>query len=133
MSAKQRNLEVILVGWIDALRRGDLTTVAEHLDPQVWWQGVREDLHCDDRDAVIAQLRDEVGALADVEGIELIAGDDVVVLGVHSPALQEVAGERLHRQIWEVFAIEDGMVRRIDEFAMRAEALAAAGVSPPGG
>ena len=33
----------VVVGWLDAMRRGDLDGVKLWLDPEVTWRGVRDD------------------------------------------------------------------------------------------
>jgi len=73
MATTNGNLEVVLVGWIDARRRHDLQTIKDHLHPDVVWQGLREDLVCPDREHVLANIREAGGRLPEVEGIELSA------------------------------------------------------------
>lgn len=125
MATNNRNLEVVLVGWIDARRRSDLETIERHLHPDVVWQGLREDLVCVDRRQVLQTIRNAAGRLPQVDGIELTADGDQVLFGVRSPELIEVAGEVLEGEIYNVFTIQDGLIVRMDEFRTREAATEA--------
>jgi hypothetical protein len=46
MSTPEENIKTILADWLDALRRHDFVTVERRMDPEVFWQGVREDFIC---------------------------------------------------------------------------------------
>jgi hypothetical protein len=107
--ASGRPLKIVFAGWVDALRRHDLEAVERHLHPDAVWQGLRPDLVCGDRAAVLDNLRQDQGWLPDVASIELHADGDQVLFGVRSPDLVEVAGEQLDEQIYEVFTIADGL------------------------
>jgi len=123
MSRRNDNLELVLTGWIDARRRRDLETIERYLHPDVVWQGLRPDLVCADRDAVLDNVASSDGWLPDVSGIELHADGDQVMLGVHSPDLIEIAGESLNGEIYDVFTISDGLIVRMDEYRTREDAL----------
>lgn len=125
MSQRNDNLEVVLVGWIDAQRRNDLDAIERHLHPDVIWQGLRSDLVCRNRDQVLDNVRSRGGARPDVEGIELHAEGDQVLFGVRSPDLVEVGGERLDGEVYDVFTIADGLIVRMDAYRTRDEALEA--------
>jgi ketosteroid isomerase-like protein len=56
MSTPEENIKTILADWLDALRRHDLATVERRMDPQVFWQGVREDFICENRDEAMEML-----------------------------------------------------------------------------
>src|SRR5205807_1399433 len=53
MSLRNDNLELVLAGWIDARRRNDVETIERHLHPDVVWHGLRPDLICANRAAVL--------------------------------------------------------------------------------
>lgn len=125
MSLHGDNLEIVFAGWVDALRRHDLETIERHLDPDVVWQGVRPDLICGDRDAVLDNVRQNQGWLPDVASIELHADGDQVLFGVQSPDLVEIAGEPLDEQIYQVFTVAGGRITRMDEYRSRKEAIEA--------
>jgi hypothetical protein len=125
MATLNSNLEVVLVGWIDARRRNDRATLERYLHPDVKWQGLREDLVCHDRAAVLETIGDQDGPVPEVEGIELSADGDQVLLGVSSPDIVEVAGEVLEGVIYNVFTIEDGLIVRMEEFHTREQATGA--------
>ncbi len=122
MATINSNLEVVLVGWVDARRRNDLATIELHLHPDVVWQGLREDLVCRDREQVLDTIREGEGTLPEVEGIELAAAGDQVLLGVRSPDIIEVAGEVLDGEIYNVFTLTEGLIVRMEEFHTREQA-----------
>jgi catechol 2,3-dioxygenase-like lactoylglutathione lyase family enzyme len=123
--SKNELLGIVLDGWVDGLRRRDLAAIERHLHADAVWQGVRRDLCCPDRDHILENLGHGVRQLPEVDGIELLAEADQVLLGVRSPDLTEVAGERLSGEIHSVFTISGGLIAAIDEFKTREEALAA--------
>lgn len=125
MSLRNDNLRIVFAGWVDALRRNDLAAIKQHLHPEVVWQGLRPDLICGDRAAVLDNVRQDQGWLPDVASIELFADGDQVLFGVHSPDLVEVAGETLDEQIYDVFTIADGLIVRMDEYRTRERAVEA--------
>jgi glycerol-3-phosphate dehydrogenase len=51
------------------------------------------------------------------------------VLGVRRPELQDVDGVELHGEIYNVFAIAVDTITRIEDYADRDAALAAAGLA----
>ena len=51
--APESNIEIIFADWLDAMRRGDLETMAGRLAPDVVHQGVRPELICRNREQVI--------------------------------------------------------------------------------
>ena len=57
MSTPEENIKTILADWLDALRRHDFATVERRMDPQVFWQGIREDFICENRDEAMEMLR----------------------------------------------------------------------------
>ena len=59
MSTPEENIKTILADWLDALRRHDLATVERRMDPEVFWQGVREDFVCANRDEAMEMLREQ--------------------------------------------------------------------------
>jgi hypothetical protein len=125
---KRHNLEV-MIAWLDALHRRDLDALRAALDAAVVWHGLRADLSCHGPDAVIAGFlaaRDEGD---DIDALELIAGPTHVVLGARGAGLQEIAGVALHGEIYNVFAITNGTITRIQDYADRADALTAAGLT----
>lgn len=125
MSLRNDNLELVLVGWLDAQRRHDIEAIERHLHPDAVWQGLRPDLVCRNRNQVLDNIRDRGAQLPDVEGIELCAEGDQVLFVVRSPDLVEVAGEPLNGQVNQVFTIADGLIVRMDEYRSRHEAIEA--------
>ncbi len=128
MSTPEENIETILMGWLDALRRHDFDAVEERMAPEVFWQGIREDFVCEDRDEAMEMLREQQREDHGVEALELVATEEKVVLGVRSSQLQEIGGVPIGGQIFQVFTLRasDGRIVRVDEYERRIEALAAA-------
>jgi ketosteroid isomerase-like protein len=122
---KRHNLEVI-IAWLDALRRRDLQALRAALDPAVVWQGVREDLSCRGPDDVVAGFLAARDEGYDVDALEIIPAPGHVVLGVRRAELQEIDGTPLHGEIYNVFTVADGTIKRIEDYADRDAALAAA-------
>jgi hypothetical protein len=59
MITPKENIKSILADWLDALRRHDFATVEGRMDPEVFWQGVREDFVCANRHEAIEMLREQ--------------------------------------------------------------------------
>jgi hypothetical protein len=130
----QSNIEIVFSDWLDALRRGDLEALAARLAPGVTHRGVRPDLICPDRDAVIANARARSRQLPDVEAIELVAAGDRVVLSVRAATvgmpLDERADPDARRGLASiVFTLQDGLITAIQDYPSRADALRAAGAA----
>ena len=126
------NIEIIWSDWLDAMRRGDMDTLAARLAPEVSHRGIRPDMICPDRESVLANARDRSQDLPDVGAIELVAAGDHVVLSVRAPSvgvpLTDDAPPR--RQASIVFTLRDGLITQMQDYLSRAEALAAAGAEP---
>jgi len=146
MKMREVNAIEAIVGWMDAMRRGDLAAVAEWFDPQVRWRGVPEDTICRNRDDVLEMLGDSFlpcpddpgrhelqPGLRGAEAVELItANAETVVLGAKVPGLSEIGGADLGGQLFNVFRVEGGRIVEVADYARRQEALAAAGARAPG-
>ena len=127
MRTPEDNIETILTGWLDALHRHDLDAVERRMAPDFFWQGIREDFVCEDREAALALLRERQREEHGVEALELVATEEKVVLGVRSTQLREVGGVPLGGQIFQVFTLREGVIVRVEEYERRGEALAATG------
>jgi hypothetical protein len=132
MTTPEDNIKAILAGWLDGLRRNDLDAVERRMAPDVFWQGIREDFVCEDRDQAMELLREQQREEHGVEALELVGTEEKVMLGVRSVQLQEVGGVPLGGQIFQVFTLHDGIIVRVDEYERRGEALAAAGAEGRG-
>jgi limonene-1,2-epoxide hydrolase len=121
----------VVVGWMDAMRRGDLDDVTRWLDPGVTWRGVRDAAICRDRDEVIEMLQGSLEGQLGADAVELIAGDGTVMLGAKVPGLAEIGGVDVRGQIFNVFRVGCGRIMAVEDYAHREEALAAAGVRAP--
>lgn len=126
MTRSTDNLELILFGWVDALRRADPDLIAPRLAADIVWQGLRPDLRCANRDEVLDNIRDGGELRRRVQGLEVAAVDDEHVLfTVRLPDVTEFFGEPIAGEIYSVFTLRDDVIVRIDEFKTRDEALAA--------
>jgi ketosteroid isomerase-like protein len=64
--------------------------------------------------------------------VELIAAsDDTVVLGAKVPGLTETGGHELRGQFFNVFRIRGGRIVAVADYALRDQALEAAGTNAP--
>jgi ketosteroid isomerase-like protein len=122
----QRNLETVLFDYLGALRAGDLLAARACLDPDVTWQGLHEDWVCHGPDEVVQTLQEGIELRRDVEVLEFIRAGHRTVLGIRGPSLDEVGGEPLEGQIFNVFTFSGGRIARIEDYRLRAEALSAA-------
>jgi ketosteroid isomerase-like protein len=123
------NIEIIFTDYLDAIRRGDIDTVAARLAPEVTHHGVRADLVCRDRETVLASMRRRSLELPDVEALELVAAGDRVVMSVRAEGIGQPLREEdpPPGRASIVFTLRDGLITAIQDYPSRAEALAAAG------
>jgi limonene-1,2-epoxide hydrolase len=121
----------VVVGWLDAMRRGDLEGVEGWFDPNVTWRGVRDAAVCRSRDEVLDMLQGSLEGRLGAEAVELIAADGAAVLGAKVPGLAEIGGIDLRGQLFNVFRVGCGRIVAVEDYARRNEALAAAGATPP--
>lgn len=132
MPTSDQNVELILFGWVDAFHRRDPDRIAGHLAEDVVWQGLRRDLVCPNRDAVLHNIADGGQHREQLTGIEVTALDDQhVLLAVQLPGVTEFLGEPLDGAIFDVFTINDRIITRVDEFPTRDAAVAFANGTPP--
>jgi ketosteroid isomerase-like protein len=125
----QSNLEIIFSDYLDAIRRGDMDTIAARLAPEVTHRGVRADLVCPDRESVLAALRARSRQLPDVEALELIASGDQVVMSMRAAGIGVPINDddAPRGQASIVFTLRDGLITAMQDYTSRSEALAAAG------
>ena len=123
---KRHNIE-FLWGWFDALRRRDTESMASALDRDIVWQGVRPDLVCHGPDEVVDAFLAAYDATQRIDSLELLSGDDHLVLGVRAPDLV-IDEVDTHGEIYNVFTIKGDRIMRIEDYLERDLALAAAGV-----
>ncbi len=115
-----------VIAWLDAMRRKDLDGALGYFAPDAVWEGLVAGVDCSNRDDVREMLRESIDEDIDVVGLEIVAGGNRVVLGVHSPHLEELAGVKLGGQLFNAFTIEEGRIVRVHDYASRAEAHEAA-------
>jgi hypothetical protein len=124
----QDNLKLAL-DWIDALRRGQIDSIADRFDPDVSWVDVAGDVGCQGRDEVLEWLRQAQPEDAQVDALELRANHPHVVLAVRNQARPEIAGvELVEGQLYTVFTVREGQIVHLHDHAHRAEAMADAGL-----
>src|SRR6266540_2967645 len=120
-SIGQENLETVMIDFFGALRRGDFEAAAGLLDPDVSWQGLREEWVCHGREEVIDTFRWGLERRREIDALEFTRGGEQVVLGARGPSIGP-AEEPLD-QIFNVFTLRDGRIVRIDDYRGRREAL----------
>ena len=126
-SIGQENLETIMIDFFGALRRGDFEAAAELLDPDVSWQGLREEWVCHGRDEVLETFRWGLERRREIDALEFTRAGEQVVLGARGPSIGPA--EEPLGQIFNVFTLRDGRILRIEDYRRRREALAAAGTA----
>jgi limonene-1,2-epoxide hydrolase len=127
----EANLELVL-DWIDALRRSDIDSLADRFHSDVTWEDVAGSIACRGRDQVLAWLRASPARPHRVDALELVANQEHVVLGIHDPTREQLAGVELHGQLFTVFTVDQGQLVRLRDHAHRADALTDAGLDDPG-
>jgi ketosteroid isomerase-like protein len=128
ISEGQRNLETVIFDYLGALREGDEEAARAVLDPKVTWQGLHEDWVCHGPDEVLETLQAGLRLRRDVAALEFVRSGGRIVMGVRGPSLDEVGGEPLGGQIFNVFTLSNGRIVRIEDYRLREEALEAAEV-----
>src|SRR5262249_52659442 len=123
----QANLQLVL-DWIDALRRGDVDSIAERFHRDVAWEDLTGGVACQGREQVLAWLRAAPGQPTQVDALELLANHDHAVLGVRNHARQELAGVQLEGQLFTVFSLREGQIVHLRDHAHRTDALTDAGL-----
>jgi ketosteroid isomerase-like protein len=128
-SVAQQNLETVMIDFFGALRRGDFDAAAGRLQPDVTWQGLRKEWVCHGREPVLDTFRWGLRERREIDALEFTRAGERVVVGARGPSINEVGDEALEGQIFNVFTLRDGRIARIDDYRLRDEALAAAGVA----
>jgi ketosteroid isomerase-like protein len=132
-SIGQQNLETVMIDFFGALRRGDFDAAAGLPDPDVTWQGLREDWVCHGREEVIDTFRWGLAERREIDALEFTRSGEQVVIGARGPSITEVGDEPLEGQIFNVFTLRDGRIERIDDYRHRTEVFSAAGIAGDAG
>jgi len=120
----QRDNIEFMVGWLDALRRDDRAALTATLDDDIVWQGLKDDWVCHGPQEVVSVFASQRDEAREVEAIELIGAERHAILHARGAGGLEID---LEDGIYNVFAIIDGRITRIEDYANRQDALAAAG------
>ena len=109
-----------------ARRRRDIAAVTAGLDPDVVHQGVLPSLVCNGRDAVIERMSSTFDDDDDrgIERLEFLAAGEHVIVSIAGTRFREIPF--LDGEIFMLFTVRDGLIARIDDFAIRGDALLAA-------
>ena len=118
-----------MIGWLDALRRDDVEALKATLAPDVVWQGLRDEWVCHGADAVIDTFAGEREAKQEIGALELLGADHHVILHASGGDIVAIEDVPLPDGIYNVFTLDAGTITRIDDYADRRDALAAAGLS----
>src|SRR5262245_8674309 len=124
------NVEIVRAAW-DAYSRGDYDRVAGFHDPHIVVVTL-EDGAVYGNDAGLANYKRwneawEEGAETTLD--EVTGQGDRVFVATRFRASGRASGVEVDTRLYEVYTVRDGKVLRIDEYAHRAEALEAAGLS----
>ena len=122
----------LMIGWLDALRRDDVAALKATLAPDVVWQGLRDEWVCHGPDAVIDTFAGEREAKQEIGALELIGADTRVILHASGGDIVAIEDHPLPDGIYNVFTLVGGTITRIDDYAVRHDALAAAGLTGRG-
>ena len=125
---KRHNIE-LMIAWLDALRRRDLRALAERLDPQATWQGIRPGLACRGREEVIHGFVAQRDENYDVDALELIGAPDHAILHARPTEPRAIGDIEVTDGMYNVFRIEGSTITRIEDYLTRAEALHAASLA----
>jgi ketosteroid isomerase-like protein len=113
-----------------ARRRRDLDAIAAGLDPDVVHQGVRPELVCNGKGAVLERIEASFETVdTGVERLELNAAGESVVVGIAGPRFREIPF--LDGEIFMVFTVRDRRILRIDDYRTRPEAYGAVNLPTP--
>jgi ketosteroid isomerase-like protein len=113
-----------------ARRRRNLDAIAAGLDPDVVHQGVRPELVCNGRGAVLERIEASFETVdTGVERLELNAAGESVIVGIAGPRFREIPF--LDGEIFMVFTVRDGRILRIDDYRTRPEAYGAVNLPTP--
>jgi ketosteroid isomerase-like protein len=125
----QENVETVREVW-DAYSHGDYDRVAGFHDPHIVVVTL-EDGAVYGNNAVLANYErwDEAWEGAETTLEEVIGHGDMVFVAARFHARGRASGVEVETRIYEVYTVRDGKVLRIDEYAHRAEALKAVGLS----
>src|SRR5262245_39457116 len=125
----EQNVEVVREVW-DAYERGDYARVAAFHDPYIVVVALEEGALYGS-DAVLASWDRWNEAWEEVETSpeEVIGHGDRVFVAARFQARGRGSGIEVETSLYEVYTVRNGKVLRIDEYAHRAEALEAAGLS----
>src|SRR5919201_872399 len=84
-SVGQENLETVMIDFFGALRRGDFEAAAGLLDPEVSWQGLREEWVCYGREEVVDTFRWGLQQRREIDALEFTRGGERGVFGSRGP------------------------------------------------
>ncbi len=104
-SIGQENLETVMIDFFGLLRRGDFDAAAALLDPDVMWQGLREDWVCHGPEEVLQTFRWGLEQRRDVDA--LVPRAPMIT---RSPARVNSEGEPLEGQIFNIFTLREGRI-----------------------
>ncbi len=112
----------VVQAWDSALRAGDWEAARATLADDAAYEIPGDDpVSCTNADQVVALMRSWKGKLPDVEVVEWETIGSRVLAQLRQPAWGEDA------DWFQVLTVEGGLIRRLDDYPTREEALAAIG------
>jgi ketosteroid isomerase-like protein len=124
---KRQNIEVVL-GFLDAIRRRDREAAAGFMHREIVWTGVIPELACRTPGEVLDIFLGRRDEQIEVDRLELIGAEQGAVFAFHRPEIWEIAGIEIRGSMYHAAEVADGRITRINDYAERVEALAAAGL-----
>lgn len=114
----------------EAYVRGDIDEALTHNDPDIVWNPF-EEVPSHGHDGVRAYLERWESEWEELETTpeEFIDAGDRVLVTVHFRGRGRGSGIEVDARLYEVYALRDGKIVRMDEFTVRSEALDAAGLA----
>lgn len=121
---KRQNIEVV-IGFLDAIRRGDREAAGAFLHPDIFWQGVAPHLAChNDSEVLDIFLRRRGEQAIEIERLDVIGGARGAVFAIHRPEAWEVEGIHVAGVMHHAAQIDGGRIRRLSDHLELAQAMA---------
>jgi ketosteroid isomerase-like protein len=115
---------------VDALNRGDVDAMLAHMDHDFEWRPLENtpaSRNVRGHEHVRRYVEDWIATFDDLrlEILDLSAVGDQVVVEVHGHGRGRASGVQLHNRFCQVWTLRRGTAMRMDEYATRAQGLAA--------
>jgi hypothetical protein len=121
---KRQKIEVV-IGFLDAIRRGDREAAGRFLHPEIFWQGVAPHLACrNDAEVLGIFLRRRGPDGIEIERLDVIGANRGAVFAIHRAEPWEVEGIQIPGVMYHAAQIDEGRITRIADYPNLADAMA---------